>query len=86
MSNFYRRNLPHYQPPQGDFFITFRLANSLPKNPVEKLREEYNKLSEGVNSDAVPESKQAQQKKYFAKFNHILDQSKNSVCWLKRIE
>ncbi|MCW9707087.1 transposase [Fodinibius salsisoli] len=83
MSNYYRRNLPHYQPPQGEFFITFRLANSLPKDAVAKLRDEYYKLSEGINSDAVSESKKAQQEKYFAKFDRILDQSKNSVCWLK---
>ena len=26
----YRRNLPHIQPPSATFFVTFRLAGSLP--------------------------------------------------------
>lgn len=36
--NFYRRNLPHIQPEGATLFITFRLANSLPKEVVERLR------------------------------------------------
>ncbi|MDQ6651305.1 MAG: hypothetical protein M3Y84_01020 [Acidobacteriota bacterium] len=28
----YRRNLPHIQPPGSTFFVTFRLAGSLPQN------------------------------------------------------
>ncbi|MGH1435988.1 MAG: transposase [Lewinella sp.] len=27
---YYKRNLPHYQPPGGTFFVTFRLKNSVP--------------------------------------------------------
>ncbi|MCX6145130.1 MAG: hypothetical protein NTZ35_18155 [Ignavibacteriales bacterium] len=30
METFYRRHLPHYQPPGATYFVTFRLAGSLP--------------------------------------------------------
>ncbi len=34
---FYRRNLPHYQPESGIFFITYRLNFDLPLEIIEKL-------------------------------------------------
>ena len=37
---FYKRTLPHIHPRDGIFFITFRLANSLPTNVLIKLKEE----------------------------------------------
>jgi REP element-mobilizing transposase RayT len=80
MSNYYRRNLPHYQPSQGEFFITFRLANSLPQAIISKLKEEHQQLTKAKNADNVSISK----KGYFAKFDQLLDHSKNSVFWLKK--
>jgi REP element-mobilizing transposase RayT len=40
---FYRRRLPHIQPEGATFFITFRLAGSLPVEVIEKLRAEHEK-------------------------------------------
>lgn len=37
-TTFYRRNFPHIRPKDGTFFITFRLAGSLPKHIIERLR------------------------------------------------
>ncbi len=41
---YYKRNLPHYQPPGGTFFVTFRLKDSVPaaamKNQLNKQEEE----------------------------------------------
>lgn len=34
---YYKRNLPHYQPGNTDYFVTFRLANSLPKKVIDNL-------------------------------------------------
>ena len=31
---FYRRHLPHWQPEEAVFFITFRLKGSLPRNKI----------------------------------------------------
>jgi hypothetical protein len=35
---YYRRHLPHYQPSDATFFVTFRLAGSLPAAVIEKMR------------------------------------------------
>lgn len=40
MNDYYQRNLPHYQPEDGEFFVTFRLANSLPKAVIGQLKQE----------------------------------------------
>ena len=36
--NFYRRNLPHWQPENCSIFVTWRLYGSLPKGFAERLR------------------------------------------------
>ena len=41
MPTFYRRNLPHFHPTGAIFFVTFRLAGSLPAEIVEQLRTEF---------------------------------------------
>jgi hypothetical protein len=38
---FYRKNLPHIQPPGETFFITYRLAGSLPLSTIEQLKSKY---------------------------------------------
>jgi putative transposase len=37
---FYRRRLPHFQPPGATLFITFRLAGSLPQSIIHELAAE----------------------------------------------
>jgi REP element-mobilizing transposase RayT len=37
---FYRRRLPHWQPPGATFFVTYRLAGSLPESILAQLRDE----------------------------------------------
>ena len=39
--NFYRGNLPHWQPPEATFFVTYRLFGSIPKSKIEALKAEY---------------------------------------------
>src|SRR5579871_2906066 len=36
--DFYRRNLPHWQPEKSTIFLTWRLYGSLPKGLAERLR------------------------------------------------
>lgn len=57
---YYRRNLPHIQPPGATFFVTFHLAGSLPrtvlqqwtreKHQIEKEKRRLVKLPSGVTS------------------------------------
>ena len=35
----YRRNLPHIVPPDSTFFVTYRLAGSIPKSVVAEYRQ-----------------------------------------------
>jgi len=78
----YRRKLPHIQPENGVFFVTFRLVDSLPKSIVEKLNQYYksdllnhkkNKL--GPLSEFYDSS--------FEYFDSELDNSQNETHWLK---
>ena len=41
---FYRRNLPHIQPPGATFFVTFHLAGSLPQSILKQWRSEKYQL------------------------------------------
>lgn len=41
--HFHRRNLPHLYYNEGEYFITFRLKDSLPLNEVIKLKNELEK-------------------------------------------
>lgn len=41
MSEFFQRNLPHYHLSNATYFITFRLAGSLPAEVWKKLKKEY---------------------------------------------
>jgi len=38
---FHRRNLPHLHPSEGIFFITYRLVDSIPREIIAALRDEY---------------------------------------------
>ncbi len=41
---FYRRNLPHLQPPGATFFVTFNLAGSLPRAVLQQRKAEKRQL------------------------------------------
>ncbi len=62
---YYRRNLPHFQPPGNWFFITFRLHGSFPKEFFFKLKAmekiELKKIS-GYDNREVMFEKYAQYK------------------------
>jgi hypothetical protein len=42
--SYYRRNLPHVQPPGATFFVTFRLAGSIPLTVLQALHEESQRV------------------------------------------
>lgn len=48
---FYRGNLPHWQPPEGTFFITYRLYGSIPKPVIEELKAAYQAALEKVEAE-----------------------------------
>ncbi len=38
---FYHQKLPHYQPDSAVYFLTYRLAGSIPVETIRRLRQEY---------------------------------------------
>ncbi len=85
----YRRNLPHLHPEDAVFFITFRLKGSLPLYVIKKLKSEMEmeieKLTSkyGNNRKKINEEKYLIQKKYFGKFDQLLNHAAFGPVWLK---
>jgi REP element-mobilizing transposase RayT len=74
---FFRRHLPHFQPNDSIYFITFRLHGSLPASVLMRLKEEYEvelRMHDIVFDDTITRSKKEDvQKRYFARFDNFLD-------------
>ncbi len=92
---FYRRNLPHIQPPGATLFVTFRLDGSLPKFILEQWRIEKRRLeAERLRLEALgifrdhEDEYEAQvrqfQRRWFAKFEHLLHEEASGPTWLKQ--
>jgi putative transposase len=84
---YYQRNLPHIQPTEAVFFITARLAGSLPVSVVNQLKEEseraLQRLAETSDDvDALDKAKLDYQKRYFVRFDSCLDNPQNGPYWL----
>lgn len=74
---YYKRRLPHIQIAGATYFITFRLANSLPVQVLKILSEERQKITR------VPENqKEAAHRAWFAKYDDYLDQALHSDLYL----
>ncbi len=86
MSEFFQRNLPHYHLPNATYFITFRLAGSLPVEVWKRLKEEYERekrlLSDKFKGNELLEERYNAQKRHFARLDKFLDQSKAGPRWL----
>jgi REP element-mobilizing transposase RayT len=76
MKTYYQTNLPHIVPIGEVFFVTFRLVDSLPKEVIALLYEEYCFLQKN-------KSKIERHKQYFAKFDNYLDSNTTGNHWLK---
>ncbi|MEW6400701.1 MAG: hypothetical protein AB1649_02815 [Chloroflexota bacterium] len=86
MSEFFQRNLPHYHLPNATYFITFRLAGSLPMEVWKKIKAEYEQekrqLAVKFRGAKLNQERYNAQKRYFARFDNLLDHLKNGPRWL----
>lgn len=84
---YYKRNLPHYQPPGYTFFVTYRLNGSLPVETIKRLKEEREKQLKIIAGYANKATRYEEYKKYqsvyFSKFDKLLDGSTFGPKWLK---
>lgn len=84
---FYRRNLPHIQPVGATFFVTFRLAGSLPLNLLQQWEQEkrfYRAIFARIKDQK--ERKRTQRKwesQWFLRFETALDKADFGPTWLK---
>jgi REP element-mobilizing transposase RayT len=84
---FYRRNLPHLFIRGYSFFVTIRLAGSLPLSKLDELRLEFEKekttLERRKNQIKDFETKWEDLKRnYFVKYDSLLDGAKQGPHWL----
>ncbi|MBT2556658.1 transposase [Hymenobacter sp. ISL-91] len=75
---YYERNLPHRLPPGSDLFLTFRLAGSLPSSVVARLQNQF-RSSEADSAELT----YAQQRRYFGRFDTLLDGAAQGPVWLR---
>jgi REP element-mobilizing transposase RayT len=84
---FYRRHLPHFQPPGATLFVTFRLAGSIPAEVLERLREESRRVEAML--DKIPDYAERQRRAYeeqrrlFGKWDKALDAAQTGPFWLR---
>jgi putative transposase len=85
---YYRRNLRHYQPPGATYFVTFRLAGSLPQDVVAHLKEERAKAERRLLETGGRDEERINQlrKRHFARFDKPLDTARDGPRWLQNAE
>jgi REP element-mobilizing transposase RayT len=80
-----RNYLPHLECPSGTYFVTFRLAGSVPQDVMESWkaeRREIQRIASVQKRQLSSHEKQTLKYLYSSKVQHYLDQS-IGVCWLK---
>ena len=82
---FYKRNLPYWQPKGGVFFITFRLAGSLPKETIDQLKQKREVFREKCrNSDSTTVERRLFETDMFKIYDRLLDNPSSGPVWLTK--
>lgn len=77
--NFHRRNLPHLYYNEGIYFITYRLAGTIPLQVLKQFQKE---LAEAKSKDELS----IKQKRIFEKYDNFLDSSSSEINYLEKEE
>ncbi len=83
-----RGYLPHWDAPEGTYFVTFRLADSLPRDVYERIgRERSALLRLFTGGDRPPTATENGRIRHFAfaRTDEALDQG-HGACWMRRPE
>lgn len=90
-SSFHQGKLPHWQPAGATFFVTMRLAGSIPKHIIEQIKAQkafdIREKQEEFKDDALGLAAELYiiERKYFGIFDKELDKS-NEPYWLQEKE
>jgi len=81
----YRRRLPHIQPPGATFFITFRLADSIPQKVWQELHQRLEAIYEELDNAQQDEAAAALERErlWFLEFEEYLHNTSDGPLWLK---
>ena len=84
---YYRRNLPHIHSPGATLFITFRLAGSIPKSVLRFWNAERQLMESQLQAIVEAADRDTRlldfRRRWFAKFEKILDKPVAGPLWLK---
>jgi putative transposase len=84
---FYRRHLPHIQPPGATLFITFRLAGSIPTEVLQQLRAGADQVEAILACIPDPQERAEraylEQRRLFGKWDTALDMAQSGPFWLR---
>lgn len=87
---FYRRHLPHFQPPGATLFVTFRLAGSVPRDVAERLSREAEQRRKVLDSIGDPQERRRRSyielNRLFGKWDAVLDGATPGPSWLAQPE
>jgi len=83
---FYRRRLPHLQPPGATLFITFRLTGSLPRSAIDRLLDEARTEQRILAQIADPRAHSVEEglleRRLFGKWDSALNAATTGPVWL----
>ncbi len=80
----YFRNLPHYQPLGGTFFVTYNLDGSIPAEVIKKLQEDYDcKKKELIRNKSDISSFELLRKQHFLQYEKFLNSDVTKLHYLK---
>jgi REP element-mobilizing transposase RayT len=85
MDRYYRRHLPHQIPENVPIFVTWNLKGALPKDVIERLRDEANRLQRQVpHAGESARDRQARESKIlFGMADKVLDQAHSGPLHLE---
>jgi len=84
---FYRRHLPHIQPPGATLFVTFRLAGSIAAKALKRLHEEAEQIERALARILDPQERSRraylEQRRLFGMWDLALDAAQRGPFWLR---
>jgi putative transposase len=83
---YYRRFLPHWQPPGATLFVTFRLAGSLPQAVLEDLQTRRDRDAQELEQITDPTERKKKEylaeRRAFGRWDAALDAASTGPRWL----
>jgi len=87
MKTFHENRLPHIAPIGATFFVTFRLADSLPQHIIKYLQQDWEEKKEAIKKQFPTDYKKrltTPRKLHFKNYEHQLDTSPYGSCILRQ--